>query len=204
MDKKKIGASLIMILVVAGFTGIPVGATEAPVELSGRTTYVGQFAQSGFVFAPDWYNYCSAVATLTRTGRDSYDLQVDEWDCGRVCTWELKITEGGVVKGEGLVACDPPCVNGSCAGEIQLHTGCPVEHGTFPIYHGTWDGNDLDIATHFHGRCDGGTYWGQAWFWDGWGPTPAVDDPEGYLDDGVNWDDGPAHMTFGLELTATE
>ena len=204
MKKKQSVITIILMLLVLAFTVLPASATPPPVQLTGRTTFVGFFSTSGFVFSPDWYNYCSAEATLTQTGEQAYSLEVNEWDCGRVCTWELKITNGGVVKGEGFTSCIPECVNGSCVGEVELHTGCDVDNGTFPIYHGTWDGNTLSIASHFHGRCDGGTYWREPWFWDGWGEIPPVPDPEGILDDGVTWDDGPAHVTFGLELTVTD
>ena len=189
---------IVMMMIIFALTIIPASADPQPVHLTGRTTFVGHFAQSGFVFSPDWYNYCNAEAVLTQVEKKSYILEVNEWDCGRVCTWDLKITNNGVVIGDNHGSC---CVDGDCVAEVKLHTGCPADHGIYPIYRGKWDGANFNISSHFHGRCDGGTYWGDAAFWDGWGDLPPVDDPEGILDDGVTWDDGPAHVTFGIELT---
>ena len=203
MKKKRlfisIFAACFMVLITLALTIIPLSAGQQPVQLTGRTTFVGYFSHSSFTFSPDWYNYCSAEAELAQTGLQSYTLEVNEWDCGRVCSWDLTITNGGVVRGENDGSC---CMDGNCIDEVELHTGCSASHGTYPTYQGTWDGTNLAITSHFHGRCDGGIYWGEAWFWDGWGDLPAVDDPDGILDDGVTWDDGPAHVTFGVELTA--
>ena len=197
MNRRKAVTPLIMMLAVLVFTGIPASAAGTPVELTGRTTFAGYFSTSGFVFSPADWNYCDASATIVHEEGGILVVEVTECVDMRTCTWELKVTNGGVAKGE-MVSCDPDFETGSLVGDVKLHTGCAAEHGTFPVYHGTWDGTTLRIASGFHGRCDGGSYWGAGWFWDLWG---GVDDPEGYLDDGVTWDDGPAHVTFALELT---
>jgi hypothetical protein len=42
--------------------------------------------------------------------------------------------------------------------------------------------------------------WSDPAIWD----MVGVEDPNGLLDDGVTWDDGPAVMTFGAALRVTE
>lgn len=84
-----------------------------------------------------------------------------------------------------------------------LHTGREVRNGTFPFCAGTWGGTTLSAAGDSVGPCDGGTLWGEAWLWDPGEAFSGVDDPEGYLDDGVTTDDGPARVTFGLDLVAS-
>jgi hypothetical protein len=202
MKKKQSVVTFILMLLVLAFTVLPAGAAPPSVQLTGRTTFAGFFSTSGFVFSPDWYNYCSAEAVLTQTGEQTYSLQVDEWDCGRVCTWELKITNGGVVMGEGYASCVPECVAGSCAGEVQLHTGCDTGNGTFSIYHGTWDGHTLSIASRFHGRCDGGTYWGESWFWDGWGDIPSSISNQAPSPSSVSALNHPLQLALALRLLA--
>ena len=198
MNRRKTVTAVIMMLALLAITGIPASATE--VELTGRTTFVGYFSNIGFVFSPADWNYCDASATLVQDSGEILVLDIAECGDMRVCRWELEISNGGVAKGE-MVSCNPPFETGSLLGDVQVHTGCPAERGTFPVYHGTWDGTMLSIASHFHGRCDGGLFWGEGSFWDDWG---GVYDPEGYLDDGVTWDDGPAHVTFGLDLTVPD
>jgi hypothetical protein len=197
MNKRKSVITLISMLAVLVLTIVPASATDTPVELTGRSTFVGYFSTSGFVFLPEEWGYCDASATIIQEDGETLVLEVDECGGYRVCTWEFEITNGGVAKG-GMVSCVPEFETGSVIGDVNLHTGCDADNGTFPVNHGTWDGNTLNVAGHFHGRCDGGTFWGEEWFWEG------VDDPEGILDDGVTWDDGPAHVTFGLELTVTD
>ena len=103
----------------------------------------------------------------------------------------------------GLVACVPDFETGTLVGDVRLHTGCEVTKGTFPDYVGTWDGTSLSVAGDLLGPCEGGTMWGEPSFFDPGEGFPGVDDPEGYLDDGLTADDGPAHMTFGLDLTVS-
>ncbi len=195
--KVKLAAIILAIMLVAVvLVAVPASADSA-MSLEGTSTFVGVFSPSGFVFSPAWFNYCDAQATLTPMGGDQYELNLTECWGGRSGIWELTINKAGKVK--GLAWVEYP----EMVAEIAEHTGCPVSHGTYPIYHGTWDGTTLNVETEFHGRCDGGTMWGEAWFWDEFEPLglPAVPDPDGILDDGVTWDDGPAHVTFGMELT---
>ena len=66
---------------------------------------------------------------------------------------------------------------------VAEHTGCKV-NGTFPVYHGRFDGESLTAASHFHGICDGGTMWGPLF--------------------GVSEDGGPLHVTFAIELQVVD
>lgn len=85
-------------------------------------------------------------------------------------------------------------------GEIWLHTGCMMV-GDFPNVTGTWDGEQLRIYTSFEGRCHGGTMWGDGEIMQ---MLSGDDDPAGPVADGLDWDDGPARLEFGVDLTATE
>lgn len=194
---KRLTAIVILVLMTLMLFVLQASTLAEPVQLVGRTIFVGYFSTSGFEFSPADYNYCEASAVLTQTGRTTYELALSE--CGfRDSTWELAITPGGAVSGIGWPEDEGP------EAEVALHTGCNVTHGTFPVFRGTWDGTRLQAYTHFNGRCDGGTFWGDPLFWDGWDGIPGVEDPDGILDDGVTWDDGPAHVTFGLELAAAD
>ncbi len=184
-------------------TPVPPTPIPTPLEFTGRTTFVGYFTESGFEFSPADYNFCDATATLRQTGQNTYDLELLE--CGyRESRWELTITADGEVEAVGWTRdVTPPFEGGSLLAEVELHTGCEINNGTFPVFHGTWDGHSLRADTYFSSPCDGGVYWGDPGFWDGWEDIPGVDDPEGYLDDGVTSDDGPAQVTFCLELSVT-
>jgi hypothetical protein len=188
-------------LIVLALAIIPASAAE-PVELTGQTTFVGVFTESGFTFSPADVNFCPATATITKEEGGVLVLEVTECDGMRTCTWEFEVTGDGVATG-GPVVCDPDYETGTLVGDVQLHTGCEVGNGTFPVYQGTWDGTILSVAADLLGPCEGGTYWGEASFWDPSDWSPGVDDPEGYLDDGVTADDGPAHVTFGVDLAVS-
>lgn len=202
MNKRKRIVTLIMMLAVLALLVIPASAAQGPVELTGKTTFAGVLTDSGFVFLPADVNFCDATATIIQEEGEILVLEVAECGDYRTCTWEFTITEGGAASG-GPVTCVPDFETGTLVGDVQLHTGCEVTNGTFPVYEGTWDGSTLSVAGDFLGPCEGGTFYGDPAFFDPGDGFPGVDDPEGYLDDGLTVDDGPAHITFGLDLAVS-
>ncbi len=186
-----------VVLLVLAFTIVPASTAQEPVQLTGKTTFVGVFTDSGFVFSPADVNFCDASGTIVRDEGGILELEITECGGFRTCTWEFTVTDGGEVSG-GMMACVPEPEAGAVVSLVEAHTGCEVGEGTFPVYEGTWDGSTLSAAGDFSsGPCEGGALWGNASFWE------AVDDPEGYLDDGVTADDGPAHITFGIDVTVS-
>lgn len=195
MNKSKTVTVSVVLLMVIAVTVVPASAAQEPVQLTGRTTFAGVFTDSGFVFSPADVNFCDASGTIVREEGGTLELEVTECGGFRTCTWEFTVTDGGEVSG-GVVACVPEPEAGAMVSLVEQHTGCTVGEGTFPVYVGTWDGSTLSAAGDFaSGPCEGGVLWGDAAFWE------AVDDPEGYLDDGVTADDGPAHITFGIDIS---
>lgn len=202
MYKRRASTLLVTLLVMLALAVIPASAAQEPGGLAGQTTFAGVFTESGFVFSPADVNFCDATATVVQEDGGTLVLEVAECGGFRTCTWQFTIGEGGEAEG-GQVSCSQGYETGSLVSDIELHTGCKVGTGSFPVYQGSWDGSTLDVSGDFSGPCDGGTYWGDASFWDpseGW---PGVDDPEGYLDDGVTAEDGPAQVAFGLHLSET-
>ena len=189
----------VAVLALMALVSVPVSVAQEPAKLTGQTTFAGVFTDSGFVFSPADWNYCDASATVVQEEGDVLVLEVTECGGMRTCTWEFNVSSDGVAKG-GLVTCVPDFETGTLVGDVELHTGCKVGNGTYPVYEGSWDGSTLSVAGDFLGPCDGGTYWGEAAFWDPTEGWPGVDDPDGYLDDGVTAADGPAQVTFGLDL----
>jgi hypothetical protein len=202
MNQRRIARMLVLMSIVLALTAIPVVAAQEPVELTGRTTFAGVLTESGFAFLPADVNFCPATATIIQEAGEILVLEVAECGDYRTCTWEFTLTEGGAASG-GPTTCVPDYETGTLVGDVRLHTGCEVTNGTFPEYVGTWDGTTLSVAGDFFGPCDGGTMWGEASFFDPGEGFPGVDDPEGYLDDGLTADDGPARVTFGLDLTVS-
>jgi hypothetical protein len=200
MNKRKACTMLVPVLLVLALAVIPASAAQEAVELTGRTTFAGVLTESGFVFLPADVNFCPATATIVQEAGGMLVLEVAECGDYRTCTWEFTLTEGGAASG-GPTSCVPDYETGTLVGDVQLHTGCGVTNGTFPVYVGAWDRSTLSVAGDFFGPCDGGTMWGEASFFDPGEGFPGVDDPEGYLDDGLTADDGPAQVTFGLDLT---
>jgi LPXTG-motif cell wall-anchored protein len=202
MNKRKACRMVVPMLIVLALAVIPAVAAQEPAELTGRTTFAGVLTESGFEFLPADVNFCPATATIVQEAGGMLVLEVAECGDYRTCTWEFTLTEGGAASG-GPTTCVPDYETGTLVGDVQLHTGCEVTNGTFPVYVGTWDGSTLSVAGNFLGPCEGGTMWGEASFFDPGEGFPGVDDPEGYLDDGLTADDGPAQVTFGLDLTVS-
>jgi hypothetical protein len=67
--------------------------------------------------------------------------------------------------------------------QVKEHTGCPL-NGTFPVYHGHFDGTYLHAVGEFQGVCDGGTLWGPLF--------------------GVSEELGPLHVDFLVSLKVSQ
>jgi hypothetical protein len=65
--------------------------------------------------------------------------------------------------------------------KVPYLTGCSI-NGTFPIYHGHFDGERLYAATHYNSICDGGFAWSKF---------------------GIGAEDGPIHVTYEFDLRVT-
>ena len=66
--------------------------------------------------------------------------------------------------------------------EVPRLTGCAL-NGTFPIYHGHFDGETLYASAHFNSICHGGEAWSKF---------------------GVGAEDGPIHVTFEFDLAVVD
>ena len=154
----------------AGLTG--------PISLTGRTTFAGYYSVSGEVVSDPSWNFLEADAVLTFEGGNNVVLHVTEYFPppmdDRISEWVGKLTPGGVVK---LNAPD------DWIATVAEHTGCKV-NGTFPVYHGRFDGEWLNAASDFHGIFDGGILWGPFF--------------------GVSEEGGPLHVTFAIELQVVD
>lgn len=199
VNRRKGVTVFVAVLALMVLNSVPASIAQEPARFTGQTIFAGVFTDSGFVFAPADWNYCDASATVVQDEGGVLVLEVTECGGMRTCIWEFTVSGDGVAEG-GPVSCVPDFETGTLVGDVELHTGCKVGNGTYPVYQGTWDGSTLSVAGDFLGPCDGGTYWGGAAFWDPTEGWPGVDDPDGYLDDGVTAADGPAHVTFSLEL----
>lgn len=84
----------------------------------------------------------------------------------------VHITKGGALK------MSPDWSYPTMWDKVPSLTGCDL-NGTFPIYHGHFDGERLYASAHYNGFCDGGTAWSKF---------------------GVGAEDGPIHVTYEFEL----
>ena len=154
--------------------------------------YMGPEATIGGVtgwtnFMDPNYNYCKTSGTLTWTGKNTAILvQQDEVTDGKCPTRGMlpapkpdgkhirivHITNGGALKTAPV---------GEFWKSVPRLTGCDL-NGTFPVYHGHFDGETLKATTHYHSFCDGGTAWSNF---------------------GIGAEDGPIHVTYELELRVT-
>jgi hypothetical protein len=164
-------AVLLVLVAAPAGAGPPTGLVD-PVDLEGKTIFSAYAPMLGEMVVP-YDNYCDATATLEPAGSNEAVLILDECDGYRIETWDVKLTHGGAVKmsqpggAETLVL-------------IAEHTGCRL-NGTAPVYHGHFDGTHFNAVMHFHGACDGGTFW-----------SPLF---------GVSEAMGPLHVTFIIDLT---
>ena len=145
---------------------------DGPIAFTGYTTFNAFLPKSGTWFLKDFL--CEAEAVLVFGDGNHAALTTTEtcFAPPRVIVWTGSVTPGGAVK---LAA------PASEADGVAEHTGCTIS-GTFPVYHGHFDGEVLYASGHFHGLCDGGTIWG-----------PVMEFP---LDD-----PGPVNVEFGFVFT---
>jgi hypothetical protein len=137
-------------------------------------------------FLPGWdhfmdpaFNRCDVIdATLTMTGEHTAVLETWELCLSaapmpppRLTEWNVDITPSGRIKMQARVDEDVR----------PMMTGCDM-NGPYPVYRGSFDGESLHAATHFHGICDGGVFWSSF---------------------GITKDIGPIHATFTVELDVT-
>lgn len=145
---------------------------DGPIAFTGYTTFNAFLPKSGTWFLKDFL--CDAGAELVFGEGHAVTLTTTEtcFDPPRILVWEGMMTPGGAVK------FDAPEGTGT---EVAEHTGCTMS-GTFPTYHGHFDGASLSASGHFHGLCDGGSVWGPLMGFP-------LDDP------------GPVNAEFGFALT---
>ncbi len=139
-------------------------------------------------FMDPTYNYCNTTVTLTWTGKNTAKMvQQDEVRSsdGKICPTRGKlpapkpggvhertvhITKGGALKTAPV---------GEFWKNVPALTGCDL-NGTFPAYHGHFDGETLKATSHLHSFCGGeDTAWGNF---------------------GIGPEDGPIHLTYELDL----
>lgn len=174
------------------------GAVEA------RTgEYAGYFKPSenfvGIGMVPGWFNfmdpnfnYCETTGKLTWIGKNTailvqQDVVEQGTDGVNRCSTRGKlpapkpdgehtrivhITKGGALKTAPLT---------NFWKSVPRLTGCDL-NGTFPVYHGHFDGETLRATTHYRSFCDGGDAWANF---------------------GIDAADGPIHVTYELELRVT-
>lgn len=190
---KRLVPTVILAMLLVGLIATPgaakkVDLPEEPIALAGVTTFGAIEARTGEYagdpgFLPGWdhfmdpaFNRCDVIeASLEMTGKHSAVLETWELCLSaapmpppRLTVWDVDISSGGRVKMEARIDNDPrPGL-----------TGCAM-NGTYPVYRGSFDGKSFYAATHFHGICDGGEFWGLF---------------------GINKDIGPLHATFTVEL----
>ena len=146
---------------------------DGPVFLTGYSIFGAYLSRTQEWFLDPVFVRCPAEAELTLAGgHDVVLITTEGGPCGgRVITWYGTMTPGGALR------LNMPDV---LANEVMEHTGC-TPSGPFPVYHGHFDGDVLNLRGEFHGHCDGGTIWG-----------PSFGFPE---------NPGPVHVNFGWEFT---
>jgi len=150
--------------------------TDGPISFIGTTSFDAFMPRSGEWFLKDFL--CTAEAVLVFGEGHDVVLTTTEtcFPEPRVLVWEGTLTPGGAVKFRA------PAGTGE---EVAAHTGCTLS-GTFPTYHGHFDGEYLSAGGHFHGLCDGGDTWNDPTFPSNF---PFPDEPV------------PVNVYFGFELT---
>jgi hypothetical protein len=133
------------------------------------------------------YNRCAVTsATLTWIGKNTALLdtveECPEWR-GPIPSPKahhkiVHITRGGAVKMSTNTAF-PPFITPKV---LSAMTGCDL-NGTFPIYHGRFDGRYLQATSHYNSICDGGFGWSNF---------------------GISAEDGPIHVTYEFNLHVVE
>ena len=150
---------------------------SSPIVFSeGRTTFGAYLPRTSEYLLDPELIYCPATAILNfGEGHDITLTLIENGNCGgRETIFIGEMTPSGILK---LTAPD------WVLAEVTEHTGCTLS-GTFPEYHGNFDGVKFYAYSHFHGLCSGGTMWGP-WL-------------------GVSEEMGPINVTFTIELEVDE
>ncbi len=144
---------------------------SGPLFFTGYTRFGAYYARTGEVFADpaDWY--CELSATLNFVDGQDFILETN-WDppCERTIVHAVKMTPSGAIK---LWMPDDEIPG------MREHTGCDFS-GSFPVFHGHYDGDRFYVATQWHGLCTGGNLW--SWLF------------------GVSLEKGPVHVTMSYDL----
>ncbi|MEN8165785.1 MAG: hypothetical protein ABFS37_16770 [Acidobacteriota bacterium] len=190
---------LVIAALAVAIVALPSAAKERdlpdPINLEGYVAYgaiearTGEYA-GGPVLWPvpvPWdhlmdpaYNRCAvASATLTWIEKNTALLDTVElcppWRGPLPSPTEhhkiVHITHGGAVKMS-------PAPGPVMWPMLPKMTGCDL-NGTFPIYHGHFDGEHFYAAAHYNSICDGGTGWSKF---------------------GISAESGPIHVTYEFSL----
>jgi hypothetical protein len=154
---------------------------------AGNTTFHAVASHTGEQMVPPMFAVCDVVeASLDLQSTQWGTLEVTEACFGgsftRTQVFEIKVTPGGAVK----IWHPSETLEG-----MMLATGCDVFQGSFPVYHGHFDGMTLRADGSWHGTCDGGFVWdgdGSPWF----GMYPDWD--------AIDASAGPVHVLHGITL----
>lgn len=129
------------------------------------------------------FNYCNVEGTLTWTDKNTALLETVEtcppWRVIFGPTEHHKvvhITKGGAIK------MTPSPDYPTNWQKLPEWTGCDL-NGTFPVYHGYFDGEHLYASAHYNSLCDGGTRW---------------------VKFGIGLEDGPIHITYYFDLDVVD
>jgi len=153
-----------------------VATDQGSISFTGVSTFNVYLPRTQEWFYKDYT--CDAEGVLTFGENHDIALNVTEYgDCGG-----RNYTMYGTMTPSGALMFNLPDF---FVPIIMEHTGCNPS-GTFPVYHGSFDGESLSAATHFHGLCGEGTSWTDPNF-----PSD-IPFPEGYV---------PVNAYFGFELT---
>jgi hypothetical protein len=153
MHKKKVLTVAVLVLAAVTLVVIPSSA-QSSLNLSGVFNYY-TYVVKGDEVIQDWDN--PATAELHYLGGQEIKLMVTEHmgdGSTRPSSFPGKLTPGGQLK---FWFTDEPVIPGTditIIDLIEMHTGCQVLGGTFPVFHGSMDGERLVASAHFNSRCD--------------------------------------------------
>jgi hypothetical protein len=186
MHKKKVLTVVILVLAAVALVVIPSSAQDS-LSLSGTTGYHTYAVKSHeFLQGGPGTPGIPAEAELHYLGGQAVELVLTEYVPGATRTTPLagKLSAGGQIK---LWYPEPiiPGTDFTIIDIVEMHTGCDVLGGTFPVFHGYMDGGRLYASTHFNSRCD-----------QEWEPNPLF--PEPVFDLPI---EGPVQWEWTIDLT---
>lgn len=155
MNKKRLFTVLVLTLAALALLVVPISA-NGPVILEGTTNYYTYALKSQTLLQDVTLD---AEAELQFLGGQEIVLVLTEHTGYKPRTTPMpgKLTPSGQLKlwfPDPLPLALPPGVT-SIIDLVEWHTGCEVLGGTFPVWHGTWDGERLAARATFVTRCDG-------------------------------------------------